>query len=76
MAHLFSPITIAGRTLRNRIVMAPSTSGYASLDGFIGDALYEYYLARAHGGGRADCYGNRLYYPARHTQHPCPHWYS
>ncbi|NJO07011.1 MAG: NADH:flavin oxidoreductase [Chloroflexaceae bacterium] len=50
MAHLFSPITIAGRTLRNRIVMAPSTSGYASLDGFIGDALYEYYLARAHGG--------------------------
>lgn len=49
MAHLFSPLTIAGKKLANRIVMAPFPSGYASEDGFIGNPLYDYYLQRAHG---------------------------
>jgi len=50
MAHLFSTLSIAGKTLRNRVVLAPSASGYAALDGFVGEALYSYYLDRAHGG--------------------------
>lgn len=49
MVHLFSSLSIAGKTLRNRVVMAPSASGYASLDGFVGEALYSYYVDRAHG---------------------------
>lgn len=50
MAHLFSPITIARTKLANRIVMAPLPSGYATLDGFVEDALIEYYAQRAQGG--------------------------
>lgn len=50
MAHLFSPITIARTKIANRIVMAPIPSGYATLDGFIGGALVEYYAQRARGG--------------------------
>jgi 2,4-dienoyl-CoA reductase-like NADH-dependent reductase (Old Yellow Enzyme family) len=50
MAHLFSPITIARTKLKNRIVMAPIPSGYATLDGFVEDALTEYYIQRAQGG--------------------------
>jgi 2,4-dienoyl-CoA reductase-like NADH-dependent reductase (Old Yellow Enzyme family) len=50
MAHLFSPITIAHTRLANRIVMAPLPSGYAKIDGFIGDPLIDYYIQRARGG--------------------------
>jgi 2,4-dienoyl-CoA reductase-like NADH-dependent reductase (Old Yellow Enzyme family) len=50
MANLFSPLTIAGIRLQNRIVMAPTTSGYTRHDGFISDELYHYYLERVHGG--------------------------
>lgn len=50
MGNLFSPLPIAGITVTNRVVMAPFASGYAALDGFVGEALYNYYLARAHGG--------------------------
>lgn len=49
MAHLFSPLTIAGTRLINRIVMAPLPSGCTTLDGTIDDAVYDYYLERAHG---------------------------
>ncbi len=50
MAHLFSPLSIARTRLANRVVMAPLPGGYASQDGFIDDALIDYYLARASGG--------------------------
>ncbi|NJP06348.1 MAG: NADH:flavin oxidoreductase [Chloroflexaceae bacterium] len=50
MAHLFSPFTIAGVRLPNRIVMSPSPSGFAMLDGFVNDALYKHYVERSHGG--------------------------
>lgn len=50
MAHLFSPLTIAGKRLINRVVMAPFPSGHTSTDGFVSRALYAYYVRRAHGG--------------------------
>lgn len=50
MAHLFSPMTIARKKLNNRIVMAPLPSGYATLDGFVDEALFNHYLQYAQGG--------------------------
>jgi 2,4-dienoyl-CoA reductase-like NADH-dependent reductase (Old Yellow Enzyme family)/thioredoxin reductase len=48
--HLFSPFTIGGVELRNRIVMLPMTTGYAESDQSTGDRLIDYYAARARGG--------------------------
>jgi NADPH2 dehydrogenase len=50
MADLLSPLTISGKELPNRIVMAPSASGFASTDGFVGTDLIDYYVRRAQGG--------------------------
>ncbi|HMQ30407.1 MAG TPA: NADH:flavin oxidoreductase [Chloroflexaceae bacterium] len=50
MADLFSPLSIGGRELPNRIVMAPVASGAAGADGFVGDAAVDYYWRRARGG--------------------------
>lgn len=50
MADLFSPLSIAGIELPNRIVMAPAPSGYATTDGFFSDELISYYTRRARGG--------------------------
>jgi 2,4-dienoyl-CoA reductase-like NADH-dependent reductase (Old Yellow Enzyme family) len=50
MADLFSPLTIAGKELPNRIVMASSPSGFACADGFVGGDLIDYYVRRARGG--------------------------
>jgi 2,4-dienoyl-CoA reductase-like NADH-dependent reductase (Old Yellow Enzyme family) len=50
MADLFSPLSIAGKALPNRIVMAPAASGFAVAGGFISDELVAYYARRARGG--------------------------
>jgi 2,4-dienoyl-CoA reductase-like NADH-dependent reductase (Old Yellow Enzyme family) len=50
MADLFSPLTIAGRELPNRIVLAPTPSGAASAEGFVGAAAVSAYARRARGG--------------------------
>jgi 2,4-dienoyl-CoA reductase-like NADH-dependent reductase (Old Yellow Enzyme family) len=47
---LFSPINIGSMEVRNRIVMAPMTSGYSSADGHVTQTLMDFYLARANGG--------------------------
>ena len=47
---LFSPIEIGSMEVRNRIVMAPMTSGYSSTDGYATQSLIDFYLARANGG--------------------------
>jgi len=47
---LFSPIKIGTMVVKNRIVMAPMTSGYSSADGHVTQALMDFYLARANGG--------------------------
>lgn len=50
MPDLFSPLTIAGRELPNRIVLAPVPSGLAAVDGFAEPDLAAYYARRAQGG--------------------------
>lgn len=50
MADLFSTLSIGGRELPNRIAMAPGPSGAAGADGFVGDAVVDYYWRRARGG--------------------------
>ena len=49
MPDLFSPFTLKGVTLRNRIVMSPMTM-YSSQDGQMGDYHVSYLGARASGG--------------------------
>ena len=50
MSHLFSPLTLRGLTLRNRIVMAPMCTYSAVNDGRATDWHLAHYLARAVGG--------------------------
>ncbi|WP_129629936.1 NADH:flavin oxidoreductase [Candidatus Oscillochloris fontis] len=50
MADLLSSLIIAGKTLANRIVMAPTPSGFATADGFVSADLLAYYARRAQGG--------------------------
>lgn len=50
MADLFTPLSISGKELPNRIVMAPAPSGLASADGFVSADLLEHYARRARGG--------------------------
>lgn len=48
--HLFHPLTIGNIRLSNRIVMTATSSGHASVDGFMHDELCAYYVERARGG--------------------------
>jgi 2,4-dienoyl-CoA reductase-like NADH-dependent reductase (Old Yellow Enzyme family)/thioredoxin reductase len=48
--HLFSPLTIHTMTLKNRVVMPPMCTDYATIGGAVTDRLVDYYTARAWGG--------------------------
>ncbi|MBC7074478.1 MAG: FAD-dependent oxidoreductase [Syntrophomonadaceae bacterium] len=48
--YLFSPAYISGILVKNRVVLAPMSVGYAGLDGGVSDSLIAYYEARAKGG--------------------------
>jgi 2,4-dienoyl-CoA reductase-like NADH-dependent reductase (Old Yellow Enzyme family) len=50
MPTLFSPLSFAGLTLRNRIAMPPMWSGKATADGFVTAANVEYHRVRAAAG--------------------------
>ncbi|MBR3880225.1 MAG: FAD-dependent oxidoreductase [Mailhella sp.] len=50
MAHLFSPITINGMTLKNRLVLSPLNTSYAARNGETTERLIRYYEERAKGG--------------------------
>lgn len=50
MPNLLSPLSCAGLTLRNRIVMPPMWSGQAKPDGQVTDAIVEYHRVRAAAG--------------------------
>lgn len=47
---LFKPIKMGTLEVANRLVMAPMTTGYGSLEGFVTPTLTDYYLKRADGG--------------------------
>ncbi len=48
--HLFTPLTLAGQTVKNRIAMAPLTRQMAEEDGTPIDEMTAYYARRARGG--------------------------
>src|SRR2546427_12995706 len=48
--HLFSPLTINGMTVRNRICSAAHYAGWMNQNGFPNDACVAYYEERARGG--------------------------
>ena len=48
--HVFSPLTIRGMTLKNRVVMMPMGSDFAGHDGELSDEHIKYYELRARGG--------------------------
>ena len=50
LEHLFSPITVSGMTVRNRIFMAPVSTHLADTQGRVTEELLAYYAARAKGG--------------------------
>jgi 2,4-dienoyl-CoA reductase-like NADH-dependent reductase (Old Yellow Enzyme family)/thioredoxin reductase len=47
---LFSPLSIKGLVLKNRIVMPPMCTAFATIGGAVTDRLLGYYRARAQGG--------------------------
>jgi 2,4-dienoyl-CoA reductase-like NADH-dependent reductase (Old Yellow Enzyme family)/NADPH-dependent 2,4-dienoyl-CoA reductase/sulfur reductase-like enzyme len=49
-AHLLSPGRLGSLALRNRIVMTPMGTNQERADGRLGDAILDYYEARARGG--------------------------
>jgi NADPH2 dehydrogenase len=50
MPTLFSPLSFAGLTLRNRVAMPPMWSGKATAEGFVTPAIVDYHRARAAAG--------------------------
>jgi 2,4-dienoyl-CoA reductase-like NADH-dependent reductase (Old Yellow Enzyme family) len=50
MPTLFSPLSFAGLTLRNRVAMPPMWSGKATAEGFVTPAIIEYHRERAEAG--------------------------
>lgn len=49
-SHLFSPIAFAGKTLKNRMVLAPLTRGRADADRVPNKIMGDYYTQRSAGG--------------------------
>lgn len=47
---LYSSLNIGGVELKNRVIMAPMSTGYESEDGTVNKALTDYWIARAQGG--------------------------
>ncbi len=48
--HLFSPMTIKGVAIRNRIVLPPMNTDFAEADGSVGERFIKYYVERGLGG--------------------------
>lgn len=48
--HLFAPIVIKEMRLKNRLVLPPMATNYATSDGFVTERLINYYVERAKGG--------------------------
>ena len=50
MKHLFEQLIVKGMELRNRLVMPPMVTNFASEDGAVNRQMIDYYIERAQGG--------------------------
>ena len=50
LTNLFSPIEIGSLKVKNRIVMPPMATNYASMEGFVTQRMIDYYVERVKGG--------------------------
>lgn len=48
--HLFSPITIKGKTIRNRTAVSAMDTGYSNVQGIATDQMIAYQEKKAKGG--------------------------
>ncbi|HYB20445.1 MAG TPA: NADH:flavin oxidoreductase, partial [Thermodesulfobacteriota bacterium] len=48
--RMFTPLSLGGLTLKNRLVMSQMTMNYATEEGFMTERLIRHYLERARGG--------------------------
>lgn len=48
--HLFSPITLRGMTLRNRVILPAMATHFPDENGYVTDQLIDYHVARVTGG--------------------------
>ena len=48
--HIFEPFTVKRTTFRNRVVMPPMGSNYATYSGEVSEEMKDYYGLRARGG--------------------------
>lgn len=62
--HLFSPLQINQLTLRNRVVLAPHTTGFAAPGGYLTEREAEYQAARARGGVALTVLGTNVVHPS------------
>ena len=59
--HLFTPLTIRGRTIPNRIVSTPHATGWELPGGLISDKEVDYHVRKAAGGvGLVMTFGSAL----------------
>lgn len=62
--HLFSPVQINQVTLRNRIALAPHTTGFAAPGGYLTEREAAYQAARAKGGVALTTLGTNVVHPS------------
>ena len=72
--HLLSPLTVAGKTFKHRIVASPAMAGIIAPDGAFPEDQYRIYEQKAAGGCACVCigetevnftYGNKSGFPPR-----------
>lgn len=66
MKKIFTPMKIGGVEIRNRIVMSPMSVGHCK-DGFIDDAVADFYRSRAEGGVGLIVFANMQWDKVRHA---------
>ena len=66
MKKIYTPMKIGGLELRNRIVMSPMSVGHCK-DGFIDDAVADFYRSHAEGGVGLIVFANMQWDKVRHA---------
>lgn len=67
--HIFEPFTVKRTTFRNRVIMPPMGTNYATFSGEVSEEMKDYYGLRARGGTALITVENAcIDYPWRQTE--------